>query len=277
MRQRAALGPLIQAWIPRHAQDIRRAGKSGQIQQEMERRVNQTTKRIYQSFGVQTWKMWSGLASLPVWLLAMESLRRMSGGGYGLLGSLFFGSKVDTQAQQRSEAGSASSNPADAISVTDVMHVDDTVLSELPMPDLPPGADPSLATGGCLWFTDLMAPDPLNILPILLSIVLVSNVLPKSAARMRAVFGSAPSKNEVIQPGVDGRGRLTKFLLLLSIAAGPLTSGLPAALHLYWISSSTFGLIISQLVTRAMPIRSGRVRPCLGIEKADYRLQHTHK
>ncbi|KAK0639411.1 membrane insertase OXA1/ALB3/YidC, partial [Cercophora newfieldiana] len=254
--RRAKLAPLFQAWNTRHGKEITLNPQTGALpiegrRAELKSRMKATAKRIYKDFGVQEFKTYTPLAIFPVWLIGIESLRRLCGGPRGLIGTLVFGPD-DKTTSATGEAAAASSNPADAVSVTDIAQ--DIV---------PPGADPSLATGGCLWFPDLMAADPLHILPFAISAVLMLNILPasqRSLAGMRRLFVSDTNQSGVVETQTSTR--LTRAFLIMALAIGPVTMDLPAALHLYWLSSSTITFIQSEILEKRMPLPKFEMKPC---------------
>ncbi|KAK4455108.1 mitochondrial inner membrane protein OXA1L [Podospora aff. communis PSN243] len=250
--RRAKLTPLFQAWAIKHARDITFEPKFAVSQKarhaEIASRTKQTGKRIFKAWGVQRFKDFSPLGFFPVWLLGIESIRRLCGGPRGLIGTLVLGPDEATTTAT-GDAISASSDPADAASVAEITQ--DIVSS---------GADPSLATGGCLWFPDLMVADPLHILPLALSAVLVLHILPKSQAGIQRVFGLDRTSNQVVES--QNPQRLTRAFLIMAVAIGPVTMDLPAALHLYWLSSATLTLIQTEVLAKLMPIPKQKVNPC---------------
>ncbi|KAK3387720.1 hypothetical protein B0H63DRAFT_448534 [Podospora didyma] len=270
-QRRAELTPILRAWYARHAQDVRKEviglkqpASLGMpspkvFAKETESRFKKTTKRIYKAFHVQEWKDYSSLAIFPLWLTAIESLRRLCGGPRGLLGSLVFGPK----SVEAGPAGEAAGNAAAATSVDSsgtMLAVDgvSTTSKEL----LAVGADPSLATGGCLWFPDLMVADPLYILPFALSGILVANIMPKTELGIRSLLGlqgqqstsDSDNKSTVTVVENKGRLRLQRALIAIALCVGPATMGLPAALHLYWISSAAITYTQTELIQRYMPM-----------------------
>ncbi|OAK95879.1 hypothetical protein IQ06DRAFT_319976 [Phaeosphaeriaceae sp. SRC1lsM3a] len=84
--------------------------------------------------------------------------------------------------------------------------------------------EPSLATEGILWFPDLLIPDPTGILPFIVSGLMFTNVY--------------ITKNTV-QNDASWPGAIRKVLLGVSLLVGPLCQDLPAALMLYWASSTS--------------------------------------
>ncbi|KAH8730172.1 60Kd inner membrane protein-domain-containing protein [Phaeosphaeriaceae sp. PMI808] len=88
--------------------------------------------------------------------------------------------------------------------------------------------EPSLANEGILWFPDLLLPDPTGALPFLVSGLMFTNIY--------------MTKNTV--ESASKVPRRIKFVLLgVSLMIGPLCQKLPAALMLYW-ASSTCSVII---------------------------------
>jgi inner membrane protein COX18 len=84
--------------------------------------------------------------------------------------------------------------------------------------------EPSLATEGMLWFPDLLIPDPTGVLPFLVSGLMFTNIY--------------TTKNSV-ESGASWPLAIRRVLLGVSLLVGPLCQNLPAALMLYWASSTT--------------------------------------
>ena len=104
--------------------------------------ANKKDKRLelYQTFGIRRWLAFTPLLQLPVFLLTIETVRRMCDGRGGLLS--FIAEKL----------GDSSEDTA-----------------SVPL-------ETTLATEGGLWFPDLLVPDPQFILPATLSVLLYVNV-----------------------------------------------------------------------------------------------------
>ncbi|KAL1837414.1 hypothetical protein VTJ49DRAFT_3806 [Mycothermus thermophilus] len=231
--RRAMLAPLSRAWAVRLEQEtdkflIRRSSRGGngskggnepeQITEEVLGLEPQSERN--KRWGVQTWKDWvPSLAVFPVWLVGIEGVRRMCGGPRGWLGALIFG------------AGGGDGGAASGLYV----------------------ADPSLTTGGCLWFTDLTAADPYHVLPFALSAILVLNVVPRTRQMWEVLLATKKGTGPLLS-STDWRVRLQRGLLIVALAVGPVTMDLPAALHLYWIASATFTWVQTNLIWRAMPL-----------------------
>ena len=261
--RRARLLPLFLAWRGRISRGISAdpdLGPSAEKRDaEYSRQMKATSKRIYREWRVQRWRDFLPVAAFPVWLTGIEALRRMCGGPRGLIGTALYGpgkegegEGVGVTALGEGTAGGSGVEGIGGVGAEDVLAA------------VPTGADMSLSTEGCLWFPDLMMPDPLHILPFALSAVMVINVMPKEGKL--AVLGV---ENPIVgaRPGMARRPvRLTRSLLVLSVMIGPLTMGLPAALHLYWLSSATITLIQTQLISHFMPLPKLGLEPCKGDE-----------
>jgi inner membrane protein COX18 len=273
LQKQQELNPVILAWRTRHMQDAAIQGAKGaltleQYLQTVQKKTKQTMKRIYKDHGLQSWKLYaSSLAIFPVWLSVIEALRRMSGGPTGLLGmlsQLWSGKKVDEAVQ----SGVSPASAGEGLSGPKFTPIDS---SALPAPSVPApvpsdvldpgvlGYDPSLSTGGCLWFPDLTAADPLHVLPYMLSGILFVNLLPKSMEQFKQILNLTPSPEQQANPWPF---RIRRALMILALAVGPLTANLPAAVHLYWISSSGFNLLQSKIMGRVMPIRRPELKHC---------------
>jgi inner membrane protein COX18 len=211
-------------------------------------------------WGVQRWKDWvPSVVVFPVWIVGIEALRRMCGGPRGLVGRIVFGSGTGEEGRVESVAaavvdncqgvvaeGVASGSDVGALEVvTGQAEVQEGLARYL--------ADPSMATGGCLWFPDLTAADPLHILPLALSAILVLNVMPKTMPQLRILLGLDSTPEGAIGSS-KWRLRLQRSLLMVAMAVGPLTMDLPAALHLYWISSAALTATQTAIISWLMPM-----------------------
>ncbi|KAI1337385.1 hypothetical protein F5Y15DRAFT_160645 [Xylariaceae sp. FL0016] len=244
-QRRTRLVPLMQAWASRIAREISKEGSVlSATMPEFERRQQKLHNELYAKFGVPWWKTYCNLLSFPFWLLAIDAIRRLCGGPSGLLGSLFLGTGADR---------TAISTGTDGLPIAEATRY---------------MAEPSLALEGCLWFSDLTIPDPYHILPYLLSVTLAANVLPKTGAQLRALFGLKPRQEEyqVAKPGSTNQMRLQRFLFFVALSVGPITQGLPAALHLYWLSSSATHWATQRLLNYTMPVRNSLQHRCAGSE-----------
>lgn len=227
--RRARLVPLLQAWRARHTMALAATPKR---KDEVAKRLALTTKRVYHKWGVERWKDSVGLAAMPVWLVGIEALRRMCGGPKGLIGTVVFGAGAGAEGEGGAAVGE--------------------------------GLAEGLSTGGCLWFPDLTVADPLHLLPFALSVVLVANVMPRTQVGARRMFGLDDGGMTV--PMGKTSDRLRRGLVVMALAIGPVTMDLPAALHLYWLSSATLSLLQTELAAYFMPLPGSMPRPCTEME-----------
>lgn len=103
----------------------------------------------------------------------------------------------------------------------------------------------NLSTGGAFWFSDLCAADATLILPILAGVTNLAII--------------EVHRGDGKQPLTHGMKVLINFVRLLSVAMIPIGSYMPAAVVLYWVSSSSFGL------AQALAMQSVRVKKLLRI------------
>lgn len=216
------------------------------------KRFRRTGSRIYKAFGLQQWKLYGSIATMPPWLTVIEAIRRLCGAPTGLLGLLLRRGSTEAAASPAAEAAGNVAGAAVAEASTAGGDAAAAFTSALPP------VDPSLATGGCLWFPDLTMPDPYHILPFALSAVLVLNVLPRTDAGLRSLFGLSPSTSSdgtvlLSTDGIVSRG-LQRTLLLMSAGVGFVTLQFPSAILLYWLSSSVTSLTITRAVHLALPL-----------------------
>jgi inner membrane protein COX18 len=90
----------------------------------------------------------------------------------------------------------------------------------------------SLSNEGILWFPDMTLPDPLFILPFILSAANIINI------EMHSLKRKQQGKFQRIS---------TKFFRVLSVGMGVIASQLPSAMTLYWSTSSLYSLIQNSL------------------------------
>jgi inner membrane protein COX18 len=271
--RRQRLAPLVRAWtVARARPRAVAAGRNGEAEgggdeegsaaaagpwtrmspdELMKRAAAEATLRN-RRLGVQGWKDWVPMVTVfPVWLAGIEALRRMCGGPRGLLGNMIFGAKALEEGGKEVAADGAAAGDG-ALASVPVEQVGE-LHEALTGVGSAAGADMSMTTGGCLWFPDLMVADPLHILPFALSAVLIFNLMPRSREHTRLLFGQSNGP-EALLPGVKWRLRMQRALMMLALVAGPATMDLPAALHVYWISSAVLTSIQTQLIYRWMPL-----------------------
>lgn len=289
-RRKAKLGPLIQAQYAQIGLGLRRKAVPN-VMERVTKAVKKRSKKMFTAFAVnESRSIWGGLISLPVFLSNLEVIRTMCGGPRGLLGSLLYGwqgrDAAATTSANTAAAGAASSSTGAASSSTapnasleppPVEIPSSTDISELASSTTSPEVlnpltmEPSFATGGALWFPDLLVPDPYHILPFAVSGLLLMHIVPETEAELRSLFGMRPpagSRSNIVIAGGRSRGSLAlrRALMVMALAIGPVTMDMPVALHLYWASSVGCSLIVTKGVRKLLPIRRVPVKPCSGLE-----------
>ncbi|ROV92544.1 hypothetical protein VMCG_08945 [Cytospora schulzeri] len=279
-RRRTKLLPLIQAQYAQIGLGLRRKSVPN-LRDRVLKAVKKRSKATFKVFAIDDTKsIWGGLLSLPIFLSNLEVIRRMCGGPRGLIGNLLHGwegkdtaTTMPTSTVAAEAASGSTSVSGDAISVIDVPSPNgmgelattttSDVLSSISM-------EPTFATGGCLWFPNLLVPDPYHVLPFAVSALLLAHMIPETTAERRALFGLKPLAAKANTMSVGGQSRmwraLQKSLVIMALAIGPVTMDMPAALHLYWMASVGCSLAVTKGVKKLMPISKSSVKPCTGLE-----------
>ncbi|KAF2266691.1 hypothetical protein CC78DRAFT_531487 [Lojkania enalia] len=162
---------------------------------------------------------------LPIFLTMAEVIRRMCGTRSGLIGLFMNATGLGSSSENDVLVGGATASaPA--------------VLSN-------PWFDVSLANEGMLWFPDLLVPDPTGILPFIVSGLMFSNIY---------FTNNSPEK---LQKMTRLSKTIRRTLLLVSLAIGPLTQNVPAALMFYWASSTTSVMIWNKWLDKRYPTPEG--------------------
>lgn len=282
-RRKAKLGPLVQAQYAQIGLGLRRKAVPN-VMERVTKAVKKRSKKMFTAFAVnESRSLWGGLISLPVFLSNLEVIRTMCGGPRGLLGSLLYGwqgrDAATTTSSNTAAAGAASSpmapntslepTPGEIPSSTDISELASSATS----PEVlnPLTLEPSFATGGALWFPDLLIPDPYHILPFAVSGLLLMHLVPETEAELRSLFGMRPpagARSNIVIAGGRSRGSLAlrRALMVVALAIGPVTMDMPVALHLYWASSVGCSLVVTKGVRRLLPISRVPVKPCSGLE-----------
>lgn len=282
-RRKAKLGPLVQAQYAQIGLGLRRKAVPN-VMERVTKAVKKRSKKMFTAFAVnESRSLWGGLISLPVFLSNLEVIRTMCGGPRGLLGSLLYGWQGrDAAAKTSSNTAAAGATvspttshtsleppPVEIPSSTDISELASSATS----PEVlnPLTLEPSFATGGALWFPDLLVPDPYHILPFAVSGLLLMHLVPETEAELRSLFGMRPpagARNNIVVAGGRSRGSLAlrRALMVMALAIGPVTMDMPVALHLYWASSVGCSLVVTKGVRRLLPIHRVPVKPCSGLE-----------
>lgn len=227
LQRQSALGPLVQAWQHQiRRQVLAEAGTLGPVECEkrVKKAVREKSRELYKRWGCQRWKLYLPVAQAPVFLVAIETIRRMCGTQEGLLGLAL--------KQFRSGGGVVVDTPRDA-ALGSLKEMDGHVV----------GLEESFAQEGGLWFQNLLEPDPLLLLPFILSGTLLASISVKTWRR------SGRASQSVLQR------RFTNALKIVAILIVPATLQVPSAMLVYWISSAAFAFAQSVLLDRIMPLR----------------------
>ncbi|KAI1374821.1 hypothetical protein F4677DRAFT_424981 [Hypoxylon crocopeplum] len=269
-QRRSKFALVLRGWSWRIVRDVQKEGvPQAKQEKEVTKRYKKTMSRVYRTMGLQGWKTYSSLLSLPFWLISIDSVRRICGGPRGIIGSLLTG-RAEDAAESSSATGNVNvaTSPANISTATasQISAVDTSTASVIAehASDLP---DPSITVEGCLWFPDLSAADPYHVLPLALSVMLVVNILPKTKAGIRQLHGLNSKDGPVLTTqGAQRQLRFHRCMILICALVGPLTADLPAALHLYWLSSSATHWATAKILSYFMPIETKAVERCKGAE-----------
>lgn len=104
--------------------------------------------------------------------------------------------------------------------------------------------DPSLTTGGCLWFQDLAAPDPYYIIPTLMGSMLIYSNFPKTMDEVRELFDP---KN------INMQIRMKRAVMVATPIIVYLIRDSPAGALLFWLTSIVFSRTLARHTTRFFP------------------------
>ncbi|KAI8934241.1 hypothetical protein NX059_008987 [Plenodomus lindquistii] len=260
MARYIGLHPLRQALGAQKRDEVLRKGNFRSPQEASVRvkaEVRQVVKALDKEWNVPflMTTVWWSLVQLPVFLAMAETVRQKCGARDGLLGlatSLFHSTRDGLVRLKDSLFGTtdaASGNGPSAVGSTFEVDNPDTDLANhvnslASNPTSDAGEpftastfnlgemagnqsqwfDISLATEGALWFPDLILPDPTGVLPFVVSGLMFCNIY--------FTKSNAPS-------GANWQNASKRTLLAVSLLVGPVCQDLPAALMLYWASSTS--------------------------------------
>lgn len=236
--RRATLKPVSLAWVYAIRTKLQQEhGAKGPefCQKELVKQHSRKSVEINRRHGTQASRNLVSLLQLPFFLIIVETLRKMCGANKGLLGLVTDGVPQEYQ------------------SVIEAIPLEQLIGPNLGE-DLFPFEE-SFANEGALWFPDLLVPDPMMILPFVLSGSLFLSIYYQTSR----YDGMSESK---------WLRRFSNSLKVLALAAGPLTLQVPCAMLLYWISSSLFGLGQLVLLQWYMPLKH-ILKPCKARSQRD--------
>ena len=177
----------------------------------------------HKSHNCQHWKLYLLGIKFPVWCVMMETIRRMTGTEKGFI------DLVRSAMGKRDFSGF--SEPSAFV-------------------------EPSFATEGALWFSNLQQADPYLILPFILSATFFIRAQP-DYDYFRIMFERKPEdrdKAHAMRPGLpvidlpSNSLRRNRMVQLFALAAGPATLHFPSAMLLYWITHSVCELMTAVLL-----------------------------
>ncbi|KAL4781890.1 hypothetical protein BJX76DRAFT_310146 [Aspergillus varians] len=223
-RKDSDLSPILLAWRQHYQRDVQlKAGADGTILRSqatrmVTKKLKEQHKALRHRWGVFRFWRPANFLQMPVWIAIMESLRAMSGNDRGLIPYLL--SLVEPSSSPGSNA----------------LHL---------------AVEPSLATEGALWFPDLLAGDSTGILPVMLTMSILVNV--------RTGWKAPTMKSLADLPRLEMAKHLSHLGLRFLIQALALNVGvasylyeMPAALMVYWITSTNIATLQTFLLQRYM-------------------------
>lgn len=236
---------MIERTVPPRHRNLTARGKANVI-----RKLNRRARReLTDIFGWKPWTVVLPFLQFPTFIIVAESLRRLAGRGSFLFSSV----PVSGDAATAAAAGAAGAAVEAAGPSAEATYVDTASMVTQWM-------DPALHTEGMLWFTDLCVPDPYLILPATITAVNIIEVLfrgnPRAAAAPPAVTQDPTLLQRLLAPKV-----IRRMLIIFSIAYFPVSAVFPAAVQLYWISSTLTTATCYRLLDRYLPQRTPLPKP----------------
>ncbi|CAG5182183.1 uncharacterized protein ALTATR162_LOCUS10033 [Alternaria atra] len=224
MARYIGLHPLRQALAFQKRDEILKRGNFRTIKQAtltVKKEVNDTTSALDKRWNVSLRGQitWT-LAQFPIFIAMAEVIRQKCGAHDGLIGMA---------AAAINGERTTMTNDAGEI----IRRVTPTAWFE-----------PSLATEGMLWFQDLLVPDPTGVLPFIASGIMFANIY--------TTKNTVESDGSRRWPGV-----IRRTLLFISLLIGPLCQQLPAAMMLYWSSSTASVMLWNVWLNRKYPAPRG--------------------
>ncbi|KAJ5157462.1 uncharacterized protein N7482_008562 [Penicillium canariense] len=224
-RRERDIAPLKQAWgtwaLKLKEAYVKEGRDPKAVHKDITREFNDNIKSLHHSFKISSVSRYAPFMQLPVWISLMESIRGMCGNKSGLvpwLLSLIEGNQEATDAAVNS------------------LHL--TV-------------EPTLANEGALWFPDLLAGDPTGLLPALLTASILLNVRAGWKPTPRADLADMP-KMEMYRAMTFNGLRLFIQILALNVGFSGWFYEMPAALLIYWISSSNIATLQTYILGKKM-------------------------
>ncbi|KAF2002653.1 hypothetical protein P154DRAFT_430562 [Amniculicola lignicola CBS 123094] len=198
--------------------------------------TKQRSKELHQRWSCSLTRQigWS-IAQLPIFLSMAEVLRRMCGTQTGLLGMVMEAAGFEKYVSRQEQALLDDQNTIAPDATNPLIHENNIFF------------DPTLAQEGMFWFPDLMVPDPSGALPFVVSALMVTNVF-HSTSRRSTGANALPKSTKLTR----------NIMLFVALLIGPLTQHMPAAVLLYWASSTSSVLVWNTWLDRRYPVPIGQ-------------------
>ena len=223
-----ALRPLVGAWghaIKRKVMTESSALGPKRCHDLVVKALFRKRSEIYGRWGAQRWKLYLPFLQLPVFLMVMDSIRRLCGVRSGLM-TWTIDSVTSLWSDKQGEPLEQIAQPLNSI-------------------------EQSLSNEGALWFQNLLVPDPLLILPFVLS-----------GTMFLTIYTGTKNVTTTTTPSKLHR-RYINIMKILALAVGPLTLQVPSAMLVYWISSFLLGMIQNTVFDKYKPRQlMPLVEPC---------------
>lgn len=219
VKRQLALRPLLFAWarpLRLRINEQHAALGEAYVQEEFTHELKIKGRQLQKKLGVSNLGLLAPLIQLPIWLVIMETIRKMCGTHHGLLGLV-----------------AKSFSQLDSEGWTDTSSV---------VVDYAAASEPSMAIEGALWFPNLLDTDPKLLLPFMLSASIFGLIRHTDLSVIRRNGRKTKWQK-----------RLSRIFKLLALAIGPLTLHMPSAMLVYWLSSSLMALCQSYLFERSLP------------------------
>jgi mitochondrial inner membrane protein COX18 len=294
MERRSKLDTVLKGWTVRlwHEAAKERLPED-KVKKVVTKRFKTESKRLFALLGLQQWKMYLSFLGIPFWICNVVGLRRLSGAtrtfsqtGSTVAGNPALGTAVGSGAMREPTATTSTTSLGIADGVDGLASVPEHLA--VPAAELATDAastlEPTLTTEGILWFTDLTAADPYYVLPVALTALTLTNIIPHDKAARRLIFpnldiflgklaekdtGKRPEDDTTAaaaasvaeQPEENWRVRLIRSFTLASPALVLLTGTFPAAVQLYIITSGSVTLA-SKVLFAKIASAQAKIKPC---------------
>ena len=217
VEKRSRLTPMLTAWRKVHQKRVMDSyTQNGQTvtpsvaTKMVTRALKKTESQMYKRWRIYKWAPYSIVLQFPVFLSMMEALRRMVGMDGGLLTVL--------------KAGFGETSGENVVPL-----------------------EPSMATGGALWFPDLLAHDPTHVLPVVLATTLYLNISlgwkPKSEVEIATLPPRAAFNARILN-----KLRFGLQCVPFYIAPSMIAAQVPSGFLLYWISSTLIATLQTKII-----------------------------